>query len=97
MLDSGDGYSGLKSFLRVSFLQMDEKSHVKEIPRPQRQLRRPSLEKIFKVQKTKTQRNENIYHAHVVHGYLLKEITDYLKIHYTTASKAIVRGTEGRK
>jgi REP element-mobilizing transposase RayT/DNA-binding CsgD family transcriptional regulator len=76
---------------------LDEKSHVTEIPRPQRHLRRPSLAKIFKEQKTKTQRNENIYHAHVAHGYLLKEIADYLKIHYTTVSKAIAREPEGRK
>jgi hypothetical protein len=35
---------------------------------------RPSLQKIFKEQQTKTQRNKNICHAHVAHGYPLKEI-----------------------
>jgi len=60
-------------------------------------LQRPSLAKIFKELKTKTQRNENIYHAHIAHGYLLKEIAAYLKIHYTAISKAIARETEGRK
>jgi len=37
-----------------------------------------------------------VYHAHVAHGYLLKEIADYLKIHYTNVSKKIARETEGR-
>ncbi|MBI5182128.1 MAG: helix-turn-helix domain-containing protein, partial [Nitrospirae bacterium] len=36
-----------------------------------------------------------IYHAHVRYGYTLKEIADYLGIHYTTISKA-VKEVEGR-
>ncbi len=39
---------------------------------------------------------EAVYQAHVKFGYTLKEIADYLAIHYTTVSK-IVKEVEGRK
>lgn len=61
---------------------------VKEIPRLQRYVGRPSLVKLFKGIETKTLRDKNIHDAHVKYGYTLKEIADHLKIHYTTVSKA---------
>lgn len=38
-----------------------------------------------------------IHIAHVIHGYTLKEIADYLGIHYTTASKAMARNGVSEK
>ena len=59
----------------------------KEIPRGQRYVGRPSLDKIFSGQKAKAQRDIRINAAHMSHGYTLKEIADYLRIHYTTVSQ----------
>ena len=70
---------------------LEDKKQVKEIPRPQRYVSRPSLDKIFRGQKAKAQRNIGIDAAHMSHGYTLKEIADYLQIHYTTVSKVLTR------
>jgi len=50
---------------------------------------RPRLSEIFSQIKNKKERNEKIYAAYIEYGYTLKEITDYLGIHYSTVSKAI--------
>jgi REP element-mobilizing transposase RayT len=76
---------------------LEDKRQVKEIPRPQRYVNRPSLEKIFGGQKGKTQRDISINMAHMTHGYTLKEIGDYLGIHYTTVSKVIAREAVSKK
>jgi putative transposase len=70
---------------------LKDKKQVKEIPRPQRYISRPSLEKIFGRQEAKGQRERSIHEAHLSHGYTLKEIADHLGIHYTTVSKVIVK------
>ena len=71
-----------------------DQEQTKEIPRHQRYIGRPSLPEIFKHGKAedKNRRNRNICKAHVKFGYTLKEIADHLKIHYTTASKALKDG-----
>jgi len=68
---------------------LEYKREVKEIPRPQRYVSRPSLDEIFSGQETKGKRDIHINTAHMTHGYTLKEIADYLGIHYTTVSKVI--------
>jgi putative transposase len=68
---------------------LEDKKQLKEVPRFQRYVSRPSLDKIFSRQKGKAQRDTNIHAAHMSHGYTLKEIADYLRIHYTTVSKVI--------
>jgi hypothetical protein len=70
---------------------LEDKKQVKEIPRPQRYVSRPSLDKIFSGQKAKAKRDISINVAHMSYGYTLKEIADYLGIHYTTISKVIVK------
>ena len=50
---------------------------------------RPRLSEIFSQIKNKKERNEKIYAACIEYGYTLKEIADYLGIHYSTVSKAI--------
>lgn len=68
---------------------------IKEIPRVQRHINRPGLSEIFKA-RGKLQRDKSIYKAHVEFGYSLKEIADYLDLHYTTVSK-IINAMEHKK
>ena len=70
---------------------LEDKRQVKEIPRPQRYVSRPSLDKIFSRQGGKVQRDECIATAHVSYGYTQKEIADHLGIHYTTVSKVMAK------
>jgi len=67
----------------------EDKKLLKEIPRSQRYVSRPTLDKIFDKSKTRIQRNVGISVAHLDHGYTLKVIADYLHLHYTTVSKVI--------
>ncbi|MBI1811894.1 MAG: transposase [Nitrospirae bacterium] len=72
-----------------------DKKEIKEIPRRQRYVGRPELAKLFKDTRDANRKKDTIYQAHVRYGYTLKEIADYLNIHYTTVSK-IVKKVEGR-
>ena len=83
---------GKKEFVESFKEAITEKEQVKEIPRFQRYENRPGLEEIFKEGETKTQRNRGIASAHIKYGYMLKEIADHLKIHYTTVSKVLKQG-----
>ena len=64
-----------------------DKQQVKEIPRRQRYVSRPSLSTLFREGDKKDRRDMIIHDAHVKYGYTLKEIADHLQIHYTTVSK----------
>ena len=74
---------------------LSDKKEIKEIPRRQRYIGRPELAKLFKDRQDSGKRKEAIYQAHIRYGYKLKEIADYLRLHYTTISKAI-KEVEGR-
>ena len=76
---------------------LEDKKQIKEIPRRERYVSRPSLEKIFRGKEAKGQRDLGVQSAHMSHGYTLKEIADYLGIHYTTVSKVIAKGGVGKK
>lgn len=71
---------------------LGEKQEIKEIPRAQRYPGRPPLSRLFgDVQsKNKYRRDNLISEAHITYGFTLKEIADYLCIHYTTVSKAVI-------
>ena len=67
-----------------------QKKEIKEIPRKQRYATRPTITDIFKEKiLDKQTRDKQICKAHIKYGYTLKEIADYLGVHYTTVSKAI--------
>ena len=68
---------------------LEDKKLLKEIPRSQRYVSRPSLDKVLGENEARIQRNVGIGVAHLNHGYTLKEIADYLHLHYTTISKVI--------
>lgn len=59
-----------------------------EVPRKQRLASRAPLEEII-FPRENPKRNRLIYKAHVKYGYTLKEIADFLDIHYTTVSKIV--------
>ena len=63
----------------------------KEIPRSQRYVNRPALEKIFKkeVLSNRKVRNSRIKEAVNRYGYSQKEIADYLELYYTTVSRIV--------
>jgi REP element-mobilizing transposase RayT len=63
---------------------------VKEIPRSQRYVNRPTLEEIFKNMKEKRRkRNRRIGSAVERWGYSQREVADYLGLHYSTVSRLI--------
>ncbi len=70
------------------------KETLKEIPRVQRYVTRPSLEEMFKEKKVK---GKPVYRAHVTYGYTLKEIAEHLGVHYTTISRAVKRVEDERE
>jgi putative transposase len=76
---------------------LEDKKQIKEIPRRERYVSRPRLEKIFRGKEAKDQRDLGVKSAHMSHGYTLKEIADYLGIHYTTVSKVITKGGADKK
>ena len=49
---------------------------------------RPPLNEIFKF-KDKKSKEKAMYEAHFQFGYTLKDIVEYIGVHYTTASRAI--------
>lgn len=64
------------------------KEKLKEIPKKQRYVTRPTLNEILKYQDKKA-KNQAIYLAHLQHGYTLKDIAEYIGVHYTTVSRVI--------
>jgi putative transposase len=72
--------------------------HIKEIPRSQRYLGRPSLDALFKDTKArgKLERDRRIYEAVQHYGYSEREVADYLNLHYSTVSRLISSTCEGK-
>lgn len=58
------------------------------LPRSYRALARPPLLEVFAGVK-RAERRQAIVRAHVVHGYLLTEIANYLELHPTTISRIV--------
>ena len=67
-----------------------EQERFKEIPKLKRYANRPSLSELFQG-KDKRGKEEQMHQACQEYGYTLKEIAEYLGVHYTTVSKAIKR------
>lgn len=59
------------------------------LPRSYRALYRPSLSELFDVVTDKSQRGRVIQRAHVVHGYKLAEIANFLALHPNSASRIL--------
>jgi hypothetical protein len=90
----GQLFLGGDSFIEKFKQLMRDKEALKEIPKVQRYVTRPPLEKILKnKRKDKKLKDKVVYKAHTRYGYTLREIAEYLGVHYATISRAINRIT----
>jgi putative transposase len=89
----GQIFYGTDEFIKELSGLVDEKGKMKEVPRLQRYVARPSLSELFKEKKRKERKAEDksIYAAYVRYGYTMKEIAEHLGFHYATISRAIKR------
>lgn len=92
----GSTFLGKENFVEEVREFLKGKERIKEIPRIERFVGRPPLKKIFGEIKTKPLEVKGMYAAHVQYGYTLKEIGDFLGIHYSTVSK-LLKETKGQK
>jgi putative transposase len=92
---------GTDEFVERIRVVLKGKEGVREVPRVQRFLTRPSLEDLFRGEKRSAagKLDEAIRKAYHDHGYYLREIAEYLGVHYATVSRALTRATKrpGRK
>ena len=89
----GQALLGSESFVDTMRPLLEEKQTLKEIPRGQRLLHRPSLTQLFTkgVRADKRLRDVTIRTACVDYGYSMVTIANHADIHYSTVSK-IVKG-----
>ncbi|MCU0276736.1 MAG: transposase [Acidobacteria bacterium] len=81
---------GSERFLAKIQGLIEEKNEVIEMPRPQRLAPRKELDEIFQQDaRLGASRGESIYRSYVDAGYTMKEIADYLGVHYVSVSRAI--------
>jgi len=89
---------GSEFFLEKVQERIKTNSELIEIPKIQRYANRESLESLFKSESMKgSARKELIIRAYVRNGYTMKEIADYLGIHYSTVSRVITRLEKQKK
>ena len=88
---------GGKEFLEKIQPALKDKSLLKEIPRCQRMVSRPSLDELLSEHETpgKKERNERLKKAHLEYGYYFSEIGRHIGLHYATVSR-IIRGESSR-
>jgi len=84
----GQLFLGQENFIENIKHLMRGKEKLKEITREQRYVTRPALNEIFKP-KDKKSKDQSMYEAHLQYGYTLKDIAEYIGVHYTTVSRAI--------
>ncbi|MBE0478126.1 transposase [Candidatus Aerophobetes bacterium] len=89
----GQIFLGEEGFMDKVKQLMRGKDELKEIPKIQRYITRPSLDEIFKGKATDgMSKDKAMYEAHVLYGYTLKDIAEFLGVHYATVSRAVKRG-----
>jgi len=86
----GQLFLGPEHFMEKIKHLIGEQKRFSEIPKNQRYAARPSLPEIFQG-KDKKAKEEQMYQAYQEYGYTLKDIAEYLGVHYTTVSKRIKR------
>ena len=85
----GQVFLGEESFIEKLTEYIRDKEKLREIPKVQRYIARPSLGKIFK---DRSVEDNSVYKAHVIYGYTLREIAEYFDVHYSTISRSVKRG-----
>lgn len=95
----GQIFLGTDGFIEGLSGELGEKGDAKEIPKIQRYAGRPSLEEVLKEERMKHKKvkDETIYMAYIQYGYRMKEIADYLGVHYATVSRAVIRVEQQKK
>ena len=93
---TGRIFLGGADFARKLMDLMDDQRTPTEIPRAQRLPLRPPLEVLFPEETAgdRAERNQRMRRAHVDFGYSLKEIGDFLGIHYATVSRVVKKVEE---
>jgi REP element-mobilizing transposase RayT len=86
----GQLFLGQDNFIDKIKHLIRDKENLKEITRKQRYVTRPLLNEILKY-KDKKSKDQAMYEAHQQYGYTLKDIAEYIGVHYTTVSKVIKR------
>jgi len=89
---------GRDGFVEEIIELIKDRKELKDIPRRQRYIGRPSLEDLFdqKVLKDREKRDRRIYEAVMEHGYSQSEVAGFVGIHYSRVSR-IVKREEGAK
>lgn len=87
----GQIFLGSNKFIQKLKPQLNKGKSKKDMPKWQRNLNRPPIEEVFKNVENKSvkQRNIRIKQANEKYGYTLKQIGDYLGLHYTSVSRII--------
>ncbi len=88
----GQIFFGSQKFVDELQTLTENREELIEIPKKQRIAGRPKLVGLFenkKAVKDKTFRNRQIFIAHVSYCYTLKEIANFLGMHYSTVSKIV--------
>ena len=82
---------GSEAFVEKMRPLLEQKDELKEIPRAQRLLHRPSLMVLFTkvIQGDKVLRDEAIRKAYLNYGYSMAAIARHAGVHYSTVSKVI--------
>jgi REP element-mobilizing transposase RayT len=69
------------------------KERIREIPKVQRYATRPSVKRLLQKGRQRIS-DEAIYEAYIRYGYTMKEIAEYIGVHYTTVSRKMKRVEE---
>lgn len=85
----GQSLLGAEEFVEKLLPYVEQKREIKEVPKSQRYLGRPSLKELFASAATRTRRNRIILQAVHNHGYSQVELADFLGLHYSTISRII--------
>ena len=87
----GQVFLGSESFVARMEELLGDKREIREIPRAQRYPGRPPLNRLFGDTPfaDRQQRNQRMVESHITYGYTLKEIADFLGVHYTTVSNVV--------
>jgi putative transposase len=83
------GILGSPQFIDYIWDKERGSEELKEVPRDQRMIKRPTLDDLFSETMSTKDRNNIILFAKKKCAYSNKEIGDYLNIHYSTVSKVI--------
>lgn len=89
----GQIFLGTEEFIQDLRGLLQKEVKIKEVPRVQRYVARPSLRGLLKGKREEGRLVEDraIYDAYVRYGYTMKEIADHLGLHYATIGRAIKR------